>query len=167
MERLDLYRLRKAAGISQRDLAERLAVRPSFLSAIENGKSRFPDDKLEKLKEILGIDDAELARYVVEDKSEAAAVPPHTHAAMETDPIAELLRHIHDQAHKDERSERANISELEDRIWFLSRRNDSLSERLDDLRNEVDGLRQENFRLKELLLRGGIDYRTNPETETM
>lgn len=54
MSRLDLLRLRKRIGMSQRELTEQLHVRPSFLSAIENGRSRLPEEKMEKLKEIAG-----------------------------------------------------------------------------------------------------------------
>ena len=35
MERIDIAKLRKEAGISQRELADKLQIRPSFLSAIE------------------------------------------------------------------------------------------------------------------------------------
>lgn len=155
MGRLDLLKLRKAAGISQRDLAEKLSVQPSFLSAIENGKSRFPDEKLHKLKEIIGLDD--LSDYFVEDAAEAA-VPPHTHAPEETDAIAQLLKHIHAQAHKDEHESKAREFELEERLDFMLKRNDRMSERIDELREEVDNLRAENFRLKEILTKNGLKY---------
>lgn len=157
MGRLDLLRLRKVAGISQRELAEKLSVRPSFLSAIENGKSRFPEEKIERLKEIIGCDD--LNDFMVEDNhGGAAAVPPHTHLPEETDAITQLLKHIHAQAHKSDNESKAREIELEERIEFLAKRNDRLSDRIDDLRDEVDGLRAENFRLKELLTKNGISF---------
>lgn len=159
MMKLDLLKLRKAAGLSQRELADRLAVQPSFLSAIENGRSRFPDDKMEKLMEIVELED--LSDYMVEESEErpnVVAPHTHTHSHTATDAIAELLNHIHAQAHKYEHDDVNRSSEMEERINFLTKRNDRLSDRVDNLRDEVDSLREENFRLKELLTRNGIPY---------
>ena len=157
MSRLDLVKLRKVTGISQKDLAEKLSVRPSFLSAIENGRSRFPDEKIDRLKEILSIDD--LSDFMTEDVTVGShEVPPHSHAIEETDAITQLLKHIHAQAHKSDDVTRARELELEERIIYLSKRNDRLSDRVDQLRDEVDVLREENFRLKELLTRNNISY---------
>ncbi len=154
MYRIDLVKLRKRAGLSQRELAEKLQVRASFLSAIENGKSRLPEEKLEKVKEIFEIDDIE--DYVIDPASEQT-VPPHTHTSEETDAITALLNHIHDLAHQRNRNNN-NDEESLSRIDFLTKRNDRLSERIDDLRDEVDKLRSENLKLKELLIKNGISY---------
>lgn len=157
MSRLDLVKLRRIAGISQKDLAEKLSVRPSFLSAIENGRSRFPEEKIERLKEILAIDD--LSDFIIDENDESnTTVPPHTHAIEETDAITQLLKHIHAQAHKSDDTAKARELELEDRIIYLSKRNDRLSERVDQLREDVDKLREENFRLKEILTHHNIHY---------
>ena len=102
MKKIDLLRLRKAAGLSQRELADRLMVQPSFLSAIENGRSRFPDEKIDKLKEIVALDD--LSDFLTEDTSDMQVVPPHTHAADEADSLSQMLRHIHNIAHKSDGS---------------------------------------------------------------
>ena len=155
MKRIDFVRLRKRAGMSQRELADLLQVRPSFLSAIENGKSRMPDEKLDKIKEIFEIES--LDEYMVEEHVEQT-VPPHTHAMDQNDTLAQLLNHFHDLAHQREREHSGQDAETIERIEFLSKRNDRLSERVDDLRDEVDSLREENLRLKELLLKHGIQY---------
>ena len=155
MKRIDFVRLRKRAGMSQRELADHLQVRPSFLSAIENGKSRMPDEKLDKIKEIFELDN--LDDYMVEEQTEHI-VPPHTHAMDQNDTLAQLLNHFHDLAHQREREHYGQDADAIERIEFLTKRNDRLSERVDDLRDEVDALRGENLRLKELLLKNGIQY---------
>lgn len=156
MKKLDLLKLRKAAGLSQKELAEKLAVQPSFLSAIENGRSRFPEEKIEKLKEIVSLDD--FNDYMAEETPETNVVPPHTHALDEADSLSQMLRHIHNLAHKSDENGRERENELLDRIDYLSKRNDRLYERIDDLHDAVDRLREENFKLKELLLKNGIPY---------
>lgn len=155
MNRIDLVRLRKRAGMSQRELADLLQVRPSFLSAIENGKSRMPEEKLDKIKEIFLLDS--LDGYIIEDHVEQS-VPPHTHALDQSDSLTQLLNHFHDLAHQREREHMSQDADALARIEFLSKRNDRLSDRVDNLRDEVDTLRTENMRLKELLLKNGIDY---------
>lgn len=134
--RLDIEKLRKAAGMSQRRLAELLQVRPSFLSAIENGRSRLPDDKLDKIRTIFA--DEELDRFMIADDDQEPVVPPHTHTPAETG----LDR----------------LEELEQRNDSLLLRNDRLSDRIDDLREQVDELLRENYRLKELLTLNRISY---------
>lgn len=156
MKKIDLLKLRKAAGLSQKELAERLAVQPSFLSAIENGRSRFPDEKIEKLKEIVALDD--FTDYLVEDAVDSQVVPPHTHALDEADSLSQMLRHIHNLAHKSDETGRERENELVNRIDYLAKRNDRLSEKLDDLRDTLDAVKEENFRLKEILLRNNIQF---------
>ena len=155
MKRIDFVRLRKRAGMSQRELADLLQVRPSFLSAIENGKSRMPDEKLDKIKEIFELDNLE--DYMVEEHIEMT-VPPHTHSMDQNDTLTQLLNHFHDLAHQREREHSGLDADTASRIEFLTKRNDRLSERIDDLREEIDALRQENLRLKELLLKNNIQY---------
>ncbi len=151
MSKIDLVRLRKRAGISQRELADMLQVRPSFLSAIENGRSRLPEEKLEKIKEIFELDN--LDDYVMEDTAEVT-VPPHIHTVEPSDSLTQLLHHFHDLAHQRSKGD----FETGERIEFLTRRNDRLSERVDELREEIDHLRDENFHLKEILFKNGIPY---------
>ncbi len=157
MSRLDLVKLRKNAGLSQKELADMLSVRPSFLSAIENGRSRLPEEKLDRLKDIFQVDD--FSDYMVEDKAETVpVVPPHTHIAEGDDALTALLKHIHAQAHMTDDLSKSREAELEERISYLTERNDRLSDRLDDLREQVDRLREENFHLKELLTLNGVKY---------
>lgn len=85
-------------------------------------------------------------------------MPPHTHTMDQNDTLTQLLNHFHDLAHQKARESSTQDAEAEERIEFLTKRNDRLSERVDDLRDEVDSLRQENLRLKELLLKNGISY---------
>lgn len=141
--------------MSQRELADILQVRPSFLSAIENGKSRMPEEKLDKIMEIFELDS--LDDYMVVEHPEQT-VPPHTHAMDGNDTLAQLLNHFHDLAHQREREHSGQDAEIIARIDYLSKRNDRLSDRVDDLRDEVDALRDENIRLKELLLKNGISF---------
>lgn len=155
MKRIDFVRLRKRAGMSQRELADLLQVRPSFLSAIENGKSRMPEEKLDKIKEIFELDS--LDDYMVEEHVEQS-VPPHTHVMDQNDILAQLLNHFHDLAHQREREHSGQDTDTAERLEFLSKRNDRLSDKVDDLRDEVDDLRKENLHLKELLLKNGIQY---------
>lgn len=141
--------------MSQKELADLLQVRASFLSAIENGKSRLPEEKMERIKEIFELDSLEA--YLVNDEVEMV-VPPHTHASDPTDTITQLLNHFHELAHQRDKAHGGHDADTEERIDFLLRRNDRLSERVDDLREEVDLLRRENIALKELLLKHGIPY---------
>lgn len=143
--------------MSQRELADLLQVRPSFLSAIENGKSRLPEEKIEKIKEIFELES--LDEYM-EDEAAEVVVPPHTHVMEmdQSDALAQLLNHFHDLAHQRAKAHGAQDAEAEERVEFLSRRNDRLSERIDDLRDEVDQLRKENLALKELLVKNGIAF---------
>lgn len=155
MSRIDLVRLRKRARMSQRELAELLQVRPSFLSAIENGRSRMPDEKLERLHEIFELDSFD--DYMLHDTASESGgvVPPHTHALDQGDSLTHLLTHFHDLAHRTGHASSAD-SETSERIGFLERRNDRLSQRIDDLREEVDRLREENLFLKERLVKAGL-----------
>lgn len=155
MSRIDLVRLRKRAGMSQRELADRLHVRPSFLSAIENGRSRIPNEKLEKIKEIFELDS--LDDYIVE-VSDEHIVPPHTHSTDQSEALTQLLNHFHDLAHQHNRSNATQDADTSERLDFLTRRNDRLSEKVDNLRDEIDRLREENLRLKDLLVKNGISY---------
>ena len=157
--RVDIAKLRKIAGMSQRELAGLLNVRPSFLSAIENGRSRLPDEKLHRIREIFGLSDS-TKLPMIDDTAETpgAAVPPHTHVMEQGDSLTHLLTHFHDMAHQNSRASAAAEDETTVRIEYLEKRNDRLSERVDNLRDEVDALRDENLRLKQLLVKAGIDF---------
>lgn len=150
MKKLDLLRLRKMVGLSQREMARQLGVQASFLSAIENGRSRFPEEKIDKLKEVVGLDD--ISDFMIGDREETPVVPPHTHALDESDSLSQLLRHIHKLAHQTDNASHELETGLRDRIDYLTARNDRLSDRLDQLLDEVNRLREENYNLKLQLL---------------
>lgn len=155
MKKINFVALRKRAGMSQRQLAELLQVRPSFLSAIENGRSRMPEEKMERLKDIFELDS--LDEYLI-DETNGPTASSHLHDAEQEDTISRLLNHFHDLAHQKDRATKEAESESIARIDFLTKRNDRLSERVDELREEIDRLRTENIHLKELLLLNGIRY---------
>ena len=139
MSRIDLSKLRKRAGMSQRELASLLQVRPSFLSAIENGRSRLPEEKQEKIKEIFALDSLE--EYMIDDLADVvvpphthvpphshdgdASIPPHIHTSPSTqsDAITQLLNHFHDLAHQRDRQHTSADEETAARIDLLERRN--------------------------------------------
>ena len=52
---LDLQRIRKEFGVTQKALADILNINQSFLSNIENGRSPLPPDKREKILETFNI----------------------------------------------------------------------------------------------------------------
>lgn len=162
MLRIDLLKIRKTAGLSQRQLAEMLAVRPSFLSAIENGRSRFPEDKIERLLEICGIDD--IAPFVTQDDIEASApVPPHTHPHTHGDDavITHILEHIHSEAHSRPSSDRQInekiINILEGQVNRLMDTVNKLYDQMHEQHKEYSKMSEENIRLRWLLRSHGID----------
>lgn len=160
MIRIDICKLRKSAGISQRQLADQLQVRQSFLSAIENGRSRLPEEKEQRLIDIFGHDMVE--KFCIADEQAALAAPAAALNAglSESDIVGQLLKHFHDLAHKSDshthQADSEQIDALRQRNDFLNQRNDKLSERIDELRDELDRLRREIYHLKELLITNGI-----------
>ncbi|MDE6825494.1 MAG: helix-turn-helix domain-containing protein [Paramuribaculum sp.] len=159
MPTIDISRLRKHYGMNPRLLAEKLNVRQSFLSAIENGRSRMPDDKLPRLMEIFSLENFD-GFMMDEAAPDVVQVPPHTHSGIESDPLTKLLMHIHRQAHNDSDSHdsRAREEELEARIDSLVERNERLSDKIDNYRDEIDTLRNEILRLKQLLVANSISF---------
>ena len=65
-----LKTLRTIAGLSQRELAEKIGVHLSFVSQIERGVCPIPSDKLLALPEVLGckLDDFDTRRKVLKIK---------------------------------------------------------------------------------------------------
>jgi transcriptional regulator with XRE-family HTH domain len=61
-----LQERRKAAGLSQIELAQRLGLKYyTFISQVENGFSRVPSDSMEGWARALGIAPAEFARHLL------------------------------------------------------------------------------------------------------
>ena len=66
MRRLDLAKIRSEQNVTQMRLAEITKYPQGFISQIENGKARAPIAFIQKLQEVLGIDDIE--PYLIEEK---------------------------------------------------------------------------------------------------
>lgn len=167
MARFDITRLRKEKGMSQSELAQRLQMTQSFLSAIENGKSPLPIDKEEKLCEIFCLSD--LNGYTVGQTpaKEEKKVTEMT----DSDLFNQLLSRFHKQAHSEESEHhhhdhhqridelQAKLDNLYLRVDALMERNDALMVENSSLRNEIDNyrtrleeLRGENYSLRVKLL---------------
>lgn len=160
MYRIDIARLRKDHGMSQRILAEHLQIKQSFLSAIENGKSPLPTNKRQRLAEIFG--DVDLHDYYVDTDTQPDIEQVPDVARNEASMLTQLLNYFHTQAHKESDKEHvamhARVDTMQQRIDSLVERNEVLQEKLDMLRVEIDTLKTENFRLKEIILTNGIKY---------
>ncbi|MDE6294978.1 MAG: helix-turn-helix domain-containing protein [Muribaculaceae bacterium] len=165
MQRLDLAALRKAHNINQIELAKRLDMKQSFISAIENGKSPLPSVKLALLRELFGEEEVDKFMVEAEDKS----LRLNIENLSESDMMAQLLRMFHSHEHKEEshnhEMHHRKIDELQERISRLLERNDRLADKCMTLRERLDHMTAQNieaqneiFRLKELLLSNGIRY---------
>lgn len=168
--RFDLARLRKKLNLSQKELAEKLGIRQSFLSAIETGKSPLPADKrlmLAKLSEPESLED-----YIIENSAEST----HGHnqqnfgAMSETGMLKELLNYFHTQAHRDQDKHHENmhlqLDSFQHRNDRLQKKNDELTDKIqnlsdlvEQLRTELHSTRTENLHLKELLIKNNISYK--------
>ena len=154
--------------MSQMELANRLQITQSFLSAIENGKSPLPFEKEEKLREIFGL--SALNDYMVDNKPDAEE--KKLTEMTDSDLFNQLLSRFHKQAHSAEsehhhHDHHQKIEELEFKIEALYKRNDDLMVRndalsadndrlrseIDDYRAEIEKLRAENYQLKSSLLK--------------
>lgn len=143
MSRFDIARLRKEKGMSQGELAARLQMTQSFLSAIENGKSPLPVEKEEKLREIFLLDD--LNDYRI---GKGAKTDTKITEMTDSDLFNQLLSRFHHQAHSKEGSHHHHdhheeIEELKARLDALFLRNDALMARNDRLSADNDNLRRE------------------------
>ena len=167
MARIDISKIRKEHGMNQQQLAERLQINQSFLSAIERGKSPLPADKELRIKEIFGL--ADFSPYMIGEDSDGRATS--TVDQLDEERIARMIGILHAQAHKElDREEamvhvrgldvsgdlRARNELLETRNMQLTERNETLNQKITDLLEEVESLRQENFRLREQLLGGKL-----------
>lgn len=154
--------------MSQSELASRLQITQSFLSAIENGKSPLPIEKEGMLCEIFKLNS--LKDYEVERKT-ADVEDKKVTEMTDSDLFNQLLSRFHRQAHSEEEEHhhhdhhrkiedlQLQIDSLFVRNDALMQRNDSLSadndrlrEEIDTYRNEIERLREEIFSLKVKLL---------------
>lgn len=163
MKRIDITRLRKDHKMSQNELARRLSVAQSFMSAIENGRSTLPHDKEHRLREIFA--DVDMEKYTV-DSDAGKDMGPESLTASETNLMTRLLAHFHehahsidDEAHHQEHHERLaaleeQLGNLIGRLTVLLDRNDELSRRNEALTKQVLDLSAENERLRAALNAG-------------
>lgn len=160
MQRIDIARLRKDHGMSQRVLAEKLQIKQSFLSAIETGKSPLPTNKRLRLAEIFS--DVDFCNYYIDGELTPEMDVMPDMARNEAGVLTQLLNYFHTQAHKESDKEHlamhARVDALQQRNDSLVERNEILQEKLDMLRVEIDALKTENFHLKEILLNNGLKY---------
>ena len=122
MRQLDLQKIRKEHKVTQQRLAELTKYPQSFISQIERGRVDAPQKFLDKLSELLGINDFE--PYLLPDKAEVKEVQAPAEPKQETK--------------KDE--EQSTISRLLD---MLERRD----QRITELENEIRTLHQQLNRL--------------------
>lgn len=158
MQRVDLAKIRSDYSISQKDLAEKLGVKQSFLSNIERGRSPLPPEKLDKIIEIFEIEDID--SYYIEDignNSVSKSQSDNTNSIINDSAIFEKFVGIMEKMTE---AKYANESEALSRIERLQDRNDFLNSQVDELRKDLTRLLHENFVLKELLIKNGIDYET-------
>lgn len=69
----ELRRIRLERDELLRDMAEKLGVTVAYLSAVENGKRRIPDEWIRKISVIYELDDTQIKRlqkYAYEDKED-------------------------------------------------------------------------------------------------
>ena len=157
MPRYDIARLRKEKGMSQSELASRLQITQSFLSAIENGKSPLPIEKEDMLCEIFNISDL---NSLIIKPCKAAEQASNLTEMTDSDLFNQLLNRFHKHAHSEEsehhhHDHHQKIKDLEqkldsmlDRIDSLLQRNDNLSADNDRLRAQIDNYRLEIDRLR-------------------
>lgn len=167
MPRFDITRLRKENGMSQSELANRLQITQSFLSAIENGKSPLPIEKEEMLIGIFGL--SNLNDYILDTKPNH--LEPKLTEMTDSDLFNQLLSRFHKQAHSAEsehhhHDHHQKIEELEQRLDTMFHRldammqrndslssdNDTLRRQLDEARKQIEELRAENYHLRSTFL---------------
>lgn len=166
----DLTLLRKKLNLRQKDLASMLNIKQSFLSAIENGKSRLPEEKEAMLLSLF--DNSVLEEVIVETHSNrgvSQVAQPDMQDTMGTAMIKELLNYFHTQAHRDQDAHHEQmhlqIDEFQERNNQLMKKNDELHDKIDRLSEKIEALnrelystRDENLRLKKLLIDNNIPY---------
>lgn len=169
MARVDLSRLRKERGLSQIDLARKLKITQSYLSAIENGRGQLNAEKEALLKRVMGLES--LDNYYVKDHPIRES--RLTDDLEESNLLERLLKKFHDQAHKEDPNSNhhhehhrrieyleAALQKLLDRNEILFARNEQLEQKLEEQQNELDSSRKEIYRLRLLLTKLGADADT-------
>lgn len=155
MARIDVARLRKEHGMSQIQLASKLQITQSFLSAIENGRSPLPPEKESKIMEIFSL--PSLHAYTISEPLTNEDIPPRSNTEIaEEGLIGQLLNRMHKEAHRGDEnhheSHHERIAQLEQSNDRLLQSNDSLLKRIDSMMDENKQLRDDNYSLKEEIL---------------
>lgn len=158
VQRIDLAKIRSDHSVSQKDLAEKLGVKQSFLSNIERGRSPLPPEKLDKIIEIFDIENIDI--YYIEDigsSNMSKSQSDNTNSIINDSAIFEKFVGVMEKMTE---AKYANETEALSRIERLQDRNDFLNSQVDELRKDLTRLLHENFALKEILIKNGIDYET-------
>lgn len=172
MKALDIVRIRRELGISQREMASALNMHQSFLSNIENGRCALPFDKMEKLIKIYNITEPEKYMIEIPDSAQVKNVQrtllgtnTFTNNSMmcPTSIIEEMQKMFDSHAEKinkksDEDYLKEQLEKSSRRIENLETRNDSLTEKNEVLQEKITELNSEIFRLREILAKNGISY---------
>lgn len=164
MARYDLRRLRTEHKITQKDLAEKLKVTQGFLSSVEKWRNPFPDERIGDLQ--MAFPDIDLSEYEVAEedipKENVGSFNKHSDINInDSKLLSQLLDLIGISSTSVEQTHETVRAEVMD--WRT--RYDKLNDTLEETRKERDKLYRENyefraeiFRLKELLMKNGIDY---------
>lgn len=122
--------------MSQTALAERLSVKQSFLSSVENGRRPLPLDKYDLILRIFGIEDPEPYMLDIPDASDALVG--------EGEMLTRMLSVFHAQAHREidnaHKALQARIDLLESRNAELKRRNAGLVAEVETLKARIEAL---------------------------
>ena len=170
---LDLQRIRKEFGVTQKALADIININQSFLSNIENGRSPLPPDKREKILETFNITHPE--EYTIDiptpyniknvQRSLIGGNKFMNNSSLESSSIISEVRKMLEMyfgSIGDTDNINVILSEqLEQnskRIRALEEKNEKLYDKNDLLRERLDEMKEEVFRLRRILAENGIEY---------
>lgn len=142
--------------MSQIELASRLQITQSYLSAIENGKGQLNPEKEELLRQVMQLDS-------LEDYYLNVAQPQKSQAddLEESDLLNRLLTRFHEQAHRSSPDSNhhhdhhkrieyleGEVQKLYERNETLFGRNERLERKLEQREEELKSCRDEVYRLR-------------------
>lgn len=164
MARYDFQKLRSDHNITQKELADKLKLSQGFLSSVEKWRNPFPDDRVQDLQAVFP--NTDLTQYEVdEDTLPDRSIGSHNKFSQIDINNPEVLKKLLDIVEKctSESDGARNAETSEAAEW--RKRYDKVCAELDAVRGERDRYMKEKyelqfeiFRLKELLLRNGIEY---------
>ena len=158
MARYNLVALRKEAQMSQKELADRLGISQGFLSNVENGRSPFPEERIEELQAIFP--DIDISKYEITDEAKNTSIGSNnSNITINESRIMEQFGILLEKAIS--KDESGDITDERKRCARLSEELDESRSESERLRRENYALKEEIFRLKELLMRNHIEY-SNP-----